>query len=205
VISEGVCITFESKTREKPFPSMALHDILLEALNSSRSTIVVGNVGRYPELLEHTLHTYWIPRGDPDDSPAWFQYNGRDVYLLVEPDFGHVVDPHLFQIIVTSHLDLEYDPRSTRVVTCHVPTAQTTPPNPYEKGYLYWVTSYDPQEAYMELLMQAENCPRPWHYIVAKSVKDKWRVPLQKSKAKYKQYGGKCLRHYYQWLSSDEE
>ncbi|KAG8171605.1 hypothetical protein JTE90_005446 [Oedothorax gibbosus] len=128
---------------------MALHDILLEALNSSRSTIVVGNVGRYPELLEHALHTYWIPRGDPDDSPlAWFQYDGRDVYLLVEPDFGHVVDANLFQIILTSHMDLEFDTKSTRVVHLNVPTAQTRDPT---TGIVYRVTSNDPREAYLEL------------------------------------------------------
>ncbi|KAG8170348.1 hypothetical protein JTE90_022657 [Oedothorax gibbosus] len=182
---------------------MALHDILLEALNSSRSTIVVGNVGRYPELLEHALHTYWIPRGDPDDSPlAWFQYDGRDVYLLVEPDFGHVVDANLFQIILTSHMDLEFDTKSTRVVHLNVPTAQTRDPT---TGIVYRVTSNDPREAYLELLTHAENCPRSWHYSVPKSVKDKWKVPLQKSKSKYKEYGGKNFKHYYDpWLDDTD-
>lgn len=185
---------------------MALHDILLEALDSSRSTIVVGNVGRYPDLLEHTLRPFWLPRGDADDTPAWFQYNGRDVYLLVEPDFGHVVDPNLFQIVLTSHMDLEFDPKRTRVVPFHVPTAQTTLANDREEGVLFRVTSDDdPQAAYMSLLMQSENCPRPWHCVVAKSIKDEWKVHLLKSKSMYKTYGGKWTKLYYQCLTSDEE
>ena len=164
---------------------MSLHETLLTALRSSpHTTIVFGNGGRYRDALEHALHTVWLPRGGDDDSSSgsWFQFEGRDVYLLVESEFGHVIHPST--LVLTSHLDLQFDPRHTRVVACHMPTRQTTAPNTREEGDAYQVAvTAGPHQAYLDLLTRSETTPRPWHIVMTPELRRQWRQPLARSKA----------------------
>ena len=176
---------------------MSLHETLLAALRSSRTTIVFGNGGRYRDALEHALHPVWLPLGDDD---GWFQFEGRDVHLLVEPEFGHVLDPHPTTLVLTSHLDLHFDPRHTRVVACHMPTRQTTSPNTREEGDAYRVPITDPHRAYLDLLTRSETTPRPWHIVTTPALRRQWRDPLARSKAACRAHGivdAALLHHYF--------
>lgn len=89
-------------------------DVLQKALDSPRSTIVVGNLGRYPEYLESCFNALPVtPKGDDV-----LEYDGRTLTLVVEPEPGYVLNnPDWRELIFTSHLEnLEYDPKTTRVV-----------------------------------------------------------------------------------------
>ncbi|GIY15382.1 uncharacterized protein CEXT_25941, partial [Caerostris extrusa] len=95
--------------------------ILENAIQSCRSTIIFGNLGRYPRVLEYYLRHLLIPMGEKDNFPSWFRtLDGRDVYVWIEPTFGTAIPSNTQNIVLTSHLDLKWDVRSTRVVSCHI-------------------------------------------------------------------------------------
>ena len=123
--------------------------MLQEALDSKHSTLFFGNVGRHPAMLEFLLSPYLIARGDED----WFEYKGRSVYLWVEPEFGTLLDHRYKHLVFTSHLNLEFNRRTTRVVEYHLPVraANDTPirvlvntDNAHEAflGILTWSETY---------------------------------------------------------------
>lgn len=98
-----------------------IQNILSNAIASSGSTIIFGNLGRYPTLLNHLLKPLLIPQGSPEDDPGWFQtHDGRHFYLWLEPSFGTEIPGPYQNLVLTSHLDLKWDRFNTKVVYFHI-------------------------------------------------------------------------------------
>ena len=182
---------------------MSLTETLLDALNASRTTIVFGNVGRYRDALEHALSPHVVPIDDDEDENR-FLYQSRVVTLLVEPPFGFVLDPQQHLIVLTSHLDLVFDPRHTRIVTCHMPTLQTTAPNDRYIGQAFHVDTDDPHEAYLSILTRSETTPRPWHIVMKQATRRRWKAPLERSMAQCRKLAvikdETLLNHYFEFV-----
>lgn len=123
--------------------------MLQEALESRHSTLFFGNVGRHPSMLEFLLSPHLVFRGEDN----WFEYKGRDLYLWVEPEFDTFLDDRYKHLVFTSHLNLKFNPRTTRVRQYHLPVrpANDTPirvtvntDNAHEAflGVLSWSETY---------------------------------------------------------------
>lgn len=91
---------------------------LKQAVCSPRSTIVLSKLGRYPSLVEHYLSHLLYPLGNPSDEPAVFHSSDRkNIYLWIEPPFETTLPSNLRNLVLTSHLDLVWDPTTTDVVS----------------------------------------------------------------------------------------
>lgn len=103
------------------------YSILKKAICSPHSTILVSSLGRHPFAVEHYLSPHLVPCVDrrkytendrpPDDEDVWFKSvsDGKSVYLWIEPAFGTAIPSGRRNLVLTSHLDLEWDHATTRV------------------------------------------------------------------------------------------
>lgn len=97
-----------------------VEEVLIKALDSSKSTIIFGNLGRNPSLLEFYLRQHIIPKEKTffQDQPKWFERNGKNLFIWCEPEFGAYIPNQLKYLVFTSHLDLKWD--SIDVISLHV-------------------------------------------------------------------------------------
>lgn len=101
-------------------------DALERALGSRKSTLIFGPLGLQPSTIKFYMN------GLPDlvplsDNEPIFMVKGRVLYMWIEPPFGAVVSPDRWTIAWTSHLNLRWDPSTTRVETHHVDGFRRTP------------------------------------------------------------------------------
>lgn len=91
-----------------------------EALASSRSTILHGSFGRYPHLVKFYLNS--IPELIPfssDEPIFWYYPKARFLHIMVEPPFHAVIPSGKWILVLTSHVRLQWNPLTTRVVECN--------------------------------------------------------------------------------------
>lgn len=128
------------------------YSILKNAVKSSYSTILLSSLGRYPSMVEHYLSPHLLPLGDPfsGEPDVWFESiaDQKPLYLWVEPPFGTTLPSHRRNLVLTSHLDLTWDPTTTRVVAL--------------RDYIPSFSGFLPDTVYNDLWIVPENqhpCP----------------------------------------------
>lgn len=189
---------------------------LIQALESNKSTIFFGNLGREPELLEFYLrpHVYsqdyaWsIP-------PRWFMYKDRNVFIWPEPAFGEKISSRWKHLVFTSHLDLEWDPNTTDIIVLHVgiqtPLKWTMDPRyPFEyvtdvskplpntRHVIFSTGDWDPHTIYMQMF-ELEKRIQPhqtWSLAIPKPLERKLSKSLEKSWQNYKSLNTPLLIGY---------
>ncbi|GBM63071.1 hypothetical protein AVEN_68531-1 [Araneus ventricosus] len=94
-----------------------LEAIFTKAISSTRFTVIFGNLGPYPTLVEYFSHNFVIGRGKPDDDLVWLTtHNGLNCYIWIEPPFETQLPCQYKNLVLTSHLDLDWDPSTTDVI-----------------------------------------------------------------------------------------
>lgn len=98
-----------------------------EALADRRSTVLYGPFGRYPNLVEFYLNA--IPDLEPasDYEPVFWYRKKHLLHVVVEPAFDEAIPSHRWNLVLTSHLRLRYDPLRTRVIDAHFPLERQIP------------------------------------------------------------------------------
>lgn len=98
-----------------------------EALATKRSTILYGSFGRYPNLIQFYLDSIRELEPASDYEPIFWYCKKRLLYVLIEPVFQEVIPSQRWNLVITSHLRLSYDPMSTQIVNCHFPLEKQIP------------------------------------------------------------------------------
>lgn len=174
---------------------------ILDALNSTKSTIFFGNLGREPELLEFFLRPHVNPKENAwSEPPRWFMYNERNVFIWPEPAFGETI-PHKWKhLVFTSHLDLEWDTNNTNVIALHVgplkPLSWTMDsrkpfeyvtdlnnPLPNTSHVIWRPTETEPHQVYMQMLQLDKMMPsgKTWSFDASKDLKQALNTHLKQS------------------------
>lgn len=98
-----------------------------DALRTHRSTILYGSFGRYPQLCKFYLDA--IPELEAvSDFELLFWYRRRRfLKVLLEPAFHAHLPSHEWLLVLTSHVQLSYEPKLFRMVTVHVPLIRSIP------------------------------------------------------------------------------
>lgn len=96
-------------------------DAFERALQSHRSTLFFGPLGLQPSTIEFYANGLSDVLHPLSDQEPLFLVRGRVLFLWIEPPFGAVLPPDRWTIAWTSHLNLRWDPRKTRVVHQHHP------------------------------------------------------------------------------------
>lgn len=180
-------------------------EIILQALNSSKSTIIFGNLGWYAGTLEFYLTPYVTPRSDKKDlPPLWFLYKDQNIFLWVEPPFGANIPNRGKHLIFTSHLDLNWDPIHTQVISFHLGSHQMRgwKPNfqrpftvvenvrdPSHTHALVHCTS-NPHRTYLKMLISEDLCPywKTWSLLCPLILRKQLKHHLERSWNHFKVY-----------------
>jgi len=120
----------------------------------------------------------------------WFEYEGRNVYLWVEPEFDTFLDDRYKHLVFTSHLNLNFNPRTTRVVEYHFPVrpANDTP-------IRVIVNSDNVHEAFLGLLSWSETY-RNVTFLIRPALRKRLNDALDTER--YRKYiGNRTLEHHY--------
>lgn len=193
---------------------------ILQALQSKKSTIFFGNLGRQPELLEFYLRPHVNPKENCwSVPPRWFMYEGRNVFIYPEPAFNEIIPSPFKNLVFTSHLDLVWDPNKTDVIALHVgpetPLKWTMDPR-YPFEYLMDVSKplpnsphvilcpneEDPHAIYMQMFQMEKLIPagKTWSIALSKPLQDKLSTHLENSWQNYQRFiPDKALSSRY-WL-----
>ena len=97
-------------------------DIFQKALASKRSTIIHGHYGRYPSTVQFYLNA--IPELEPASDFElifWYRsnsYESKLLHILIEPPFDAIIPSNIWTIVLTSHLQLFWNPLTTQVIKC---------------------------------------------------------------------------------------
>lgn len=97
-------------------------ELFQKALTFKRSTIIYGHYGRYPSLVQFYLNS--ISELEPASDYElifWYRpnlYESRLLHVLIEPSFDEVIPSNIWTIVLSSHLQLFWNPLTTRVVKC---------------------------------------------------------------------------------------
>lgn len=113
-------------------------DIFERAASAGRSTIVFGNLGQFPDLIEYYSRDYI----DEDDISY---LDGQPISVWIEPTFGTTLLPYDRHIILTSHLDLNW------YSTPHIVQYYVSLPQKF-KNSTTTTTPWNEHESYLELL-----------------------------------------------------
>lgn len=97
-----------------------VYETLYEATHTSLSTIIVGNLSFFPQLLEFHLRNWLV--GTPYETLFTSRVDGLSTSLIIEPMPGSVI--YHRSIVITSHLDLQYDASKTRIVHLNEPLSK---------------------------------------------------------------------------------
>lgn len=106
----------------KFFDKIKKMEIFKKALSSKRSTIIYGHYGRYPSLVEFYLNS--ISELEPASDHElifWYRpnlYDSRLLYVFIEPPFDAVIPSNIWTIVLTSHLQLSWNPSTTQIIKC---------------------------------------------------------------------------------------
>lgn len=171
-------------------------EVIVRALDSRKSVIVFGDLGRYPTLLEFYLRPHVIPKSRKrDEAPFWFLRNARNVFMWVEPPFGSRIPNQWKYVVFTSHLDLEWDPSATEVMVCKVGSDKpmswipdALPPftklkNVFQPmpfvGHMVVNFEGNAHETYLDMLDFEDSCPQEQTWSIS------WPIQLKQSLSKH--------------------
>lgn len=93
-----------------------------KALVSKKSTIIYSHYGRYPNLVKFYLDS--IPELEPvSDYELTFLYRpnlyeSRLLHIVIEPSFDAIIPSDVWTIVLSSHLQLFWNPLYTQVIKC---------------------------------------------------------------------------------------
>lgn len=90
-----------------------------EALTDRRSTILYGSFGRYPHIVQNYLNLIQDLESASKYEPIFWYRKKRLLYIIIEPAFDETIPSHQWNLVLTSHLRLSYDPLRTRIVDSH--------------------------------------------------------------------------------------
>lgn len=98
-----------------------------EALASKRSTIIYGPFGRYPFLVKFYIEA--IPELESvSEYELIFWYRNRGfLYIFLEPPFEAFIPSDKWCIVLTSHLRLQWNPLTTRLVQANLALNKSIP------------------------------------------------------------------------------
>lgn len=153
--------------------------MLQQALDATHSTIFFGNIGRHPSHLEFEWNRIWgmgsIQENDPGE-PTWIEYQNQSFYLWIEPEFGARLDSRYKYIVFTSHLDLQFEAKCTRIVPYHLHVSPV-----HQTPVHVFVNTNNPHTAYLGILCWSEMCDYI-SFSIRPDVKQKMNHSLKRSK-----------------------
>lgn len=186
---------------------MAEYEII-KALNSDKSTIFFGNLGRETALLEYFLRPHVIPKErEWCEPPRWFKYNQQNIFIWPEPGFGEKIPHNQKHLVFSSHLDLDWDISNTDVIALHMGPRKSLswtmePKQPYgvitdlneplpcTQHIVLNTNSSDPHEVYLQMFQLEQMIPtgKTWSIALSNALKQSLKTHLERSWQNYQKF-----------------